>query len=158
MKDRVVVPRQKYKPKKSEHKKAGKNQDPINEPPFRRQMHEHGGNSSRLQCRHQHGDADVGFARSEIDVGKSDGYGGKREQERTYHQITANVFLYTVRVFLVLFRILRNIGRIVHGLEQIKQREYENPDQIDKVPKQAAHFDAISQMFRIALIKFFAHR
>jgi len=120
-------------------------------------MHEHGGNSSRLQCRDQHGDADVGFARSEIDVGKGDGYGGKGEQERAYHQITSHVLLYTVRVLLVLLGILRNIGRIVHDLEQVKEREHKNPDQIDKVPEQAAHLDAISQMFRIALVEFFAH-
>src|SRR5947207_4672877 len=62
------------------------------------------------------------------------------------------------REFLVLLRILRNIGRIVHALEQVKKREYKNPDQIDKMPEQAAHLDAISQMLRIALVKFFAHR
>src|SRR5207248_1332593 len=62
------------------------------------------------------------------------------------------------RVFLVLLRILRNIGRIVHSLKEVKQREYKNPDQIDKMPEQAAYLDAISQMLRIALVKFFAYR
>src|SRR6266481_6130378 len=43
-------------------------------------------------------------------------------------------------------------------LEQIKEREDENPDKIDKVPEQSADLDSIGQMFRIALVKFFADR
>ncbi len=45
MKDRVVVPRQKDKPEKSEHKKTGENQDAVDEGLFRGKMHEN--------CRHQ---------------------------------------------------------------------------------------------------------
>src|SRR6266550_4140757 len=61
-------------------------------------------------------------------------------------------------VFLVLLRILRNVRRVVHDLEQIKKREDENPDQIDKVPEKAGYLDAVCQVFRVALIKFFADR
>src|SRR6266516_1917918 len=52
MNDWVVVPRQKYKPEKSQHKKAGKNQDAVNEPLFRGKMHENGSDGSRFQCRY----------------------------------------------------------------------------------------------------------
>src|SRR4029077_7355121 len=48
-KDRVVVPRQKCKPEEAEHKKAGENQDPIDEPFFRGQMHEDRPNGARFQ-------------------------------------------------------------------------------------------------------------
>src|SRR5947199_2344767 len=157
-KDRVVVPRQKYKPEKSQHKKAGKNQDAVNQALFRGKMHENRGNGARFQRRHQHGNADIGFARSAIDIGKRDRDGGECEQERADHQITSNVLLYTVRVFLVFLGVLRNIRRIVHVLEQIEQREHKYPDQIDKVPEQAAYLDAISQMLWVALVKFFANR
>src|ERR1700720_296219 len=64
--------------------------------------------------------------------------------------------LYVVGVFLVLGGVLRNVRRVVHGLEQIEKREDKNPDKIDKVPEQSADFDAVGQMLRIALIKFFA--
>src|SRR5205823_6554932 len=43
-----VVPRQKRKPKKSEHKKAGENQNAIDEPLFRGEMHENCGDQSSL--------------------------------------------------------------------------------------------------------------
>src|SRR6266545_3947281 len=155
---RVVVPGQKYKPEKSQHKKAGKNQDAVNEPLFRGKMHENGCDGARFQRRHQHSNADVGFARSEIDIGKSDRDGGECEQERADDQITSNVLLYAVRVFLVFLGVLRNIRRIVHVLEQIEQREHKYPDQIYKVPEQATYLDAISQMLRVALVKFFADR
>src|SRR5437763_17081402 len=49
-------------------------------------------------------------------------------------------------------------GGLFIGSEQIKQREHKNPDQVDKVPEKAAHLDAIRQMFRVALIDFFADR
>src|SRR5437899_12898995 len=153
MSDRVVVPRQKCKPEESEHKKAGKNQDAVNQALFRGKMHENGGDGSRFQRRHQHGDADVGFPRSEIDIRKSDRDGGECEQERAHHQITSNVLLYAVRVLLVFLGILRNIRRIVHGLEQIKKREHKYPDQIDKVPEKTTYLDAISKVFRVALVK-----
>src|ERR1700730_3873711 len=58
-----------------------------------------------------------------------------------------------MRVFLMLGGVLGNIGRIVHASEQIKEREDKNPDKIDKVPEESADFDAIGQMFGIALIK-----
>src|SRR5216117_173312 len=43
-------------------------------------------------------------------------------------------------------------------LEQVKKREHKNPDQIDKVPEKPAHFDAISKVFWIALVKPLADR
>src|SRR5437879_2903909 len=154
----VVVPRQKYKPEESQHKKTGENQNAVNQAFFGGKMHENRGYGSCFQHRHQHRTANVGFARSEIDIGQSDCDGSEREQECAYHQITSDVLLYAMRVLLVLLGILRNIGRIVHGSEQVKKREHKNPDQIDKMPEQAAHLDAISQMLRIALVKFFANR
>src|SRR5215510_16062237 len=93
-----------------------------------------------------------------MDVRQRNGDHGKREQKRAYHQVTSDVLLHAVRVFLVFLRVLRNIWRIVHSLEQIKEREHKNPDQIDKVPEQPAHLDAIREMFRVALIKLFADR
>jgi len=48
MKDRVVVPREKNKPKKSEHKKTRKNEDTVDEPFFRSEMHENCRDQSRL--------------------------------------------------------------------------------------------------------------
>src|SRR5207244_8896144 len=156
--DREGVPRQKYKPEKSQHKKAGNNQDAVNQALFRGKMHENGCDGARFQRRHQHGNADIGFARSEIDIGKSDRDGGECEQERADHQITSNVLLYAVRVFLVFLGVLRNIRRIVHVLEQIEQREHKYPDQIDKVPEQATYLDAIRQMLWVALVMFSANR
>ena len=44
------------------------------------------------------------------------------------------------------------------GLEQVKQREHKNPDEIDKVPEKSADFDTIGQMLGIALVKSLAHR
>jgi hypothetical protein len=114
-KDRKVVPRQKCKPEKAEHKKARKNQDAVNEAFFRSQMHENRGNCSRLDHGHQHGNCYVGLVGTEMDVRQRDGDHGKREQERAHHQITSDVLLYAVRVFLVLLGILRNIRWIVHG-------------------------------------------
>src|SRR6266542_17002 len=128
MNDGVVVPRQKYKPEKSQHKKAGKNQDAVNQALFRGKMHENGRDGARFQRRHQHGNADVGFARPEIDIGKRDRHSSEGEQERAHHQIGSHVLLYAVRVFLVFLGILRNIGRIIHGLEQIKKWEHKYPD------------------------------
>src|ERR1700730_8829497 len=63
-----------------------------------------------------------------------------------------------MRVFLVLSRVLRNVRRIVHALEQIKEREDKNPDQIDKVPEKAADFDAIGEVLRISLVNLFTDR
>src|SRR6202048_5495337 len=40
--------------------------------------------------------------------------------------------------------------------QQIKEREDKNPDQIEKVPEEAANFDAVGKMFGIALVNFFA--
>jgi hypothetical protein len=42
--------------------------------------------------------------------------------------------------------------------EEIKQRKDKDPDQIDEMPEQAAHFDAVSQMFGIPLIELLADR
>ena len=121
-------------------------------------MHENCGDGSCFQRRHQHGDANVGFARSEIDIGKSNRDRGEGEQERADHQITSDMLLYAVGVFLVLLWILRNVRWIIHRLEQIKERENEYPDKIDKVPEKTAYLDAICQMFRVALVKLFADR
>src|SRR5262245_40980424 len=49
-------------------------------------------------------------------------------------------------------------GGLFIGSEQIKQREHKNPDQVDKMPEESAHLDAIRQMFRVALINFFTDR
>ena len=46
----------------------------------------------------------------------------------------------------------------MHGSEEIKKWEHKYPNQIDKVPEKAAHFDAIRQVFRVALVKPFADR
>ena len=71
-----------------------------------------------------------------------------------------HVFLYVmrdfVRVMLVLVRIRRNIRRVVHS--KIKKRENKNPNQINKMPEQAGNFNAVGQVFRIPLVKPFAHR
>src|SRR5947208_15001576 len=80
-------------------------------------MHENQGNSSRFQRRYEHGDADVRFTRPEIDIRKRNRNRGEGEQKRAHHQIGSYVLLYAVRVFLVLLGILRNIGRIIHGLD-----------------------------------------
>src|SRR4029077_1628558 len=69
-----------------------------------------------------------------------------------------HMLMHAVRIFLVFFWVLRDVGRVVHSLEQVKQWKYKYPDQIDKMPEQAAHLDAISQMLWIALVKFFADR
>src|SRR5437899_8629382 len=63
-----------------------------------------------------------------------------------------------MRVFVVLGRVLGKVRWVVHGLEKIKKWEDENPDKIDKVPEESADLDPISQMLRIALVKFFTDR
>src|SRR5205807_4991718 len=63
-----------------------------------------------------------------------------------------------MRIFLMLGWVLRNIGRVVHGSEQIKKREDKNPDQIDKVPEETRHFHAVGKVLWITLINFFADR
>src|SRR6266404_5036123 len=156
MKDWVVVPRQKYKPEKSEHKETGKNENAVDESFFRRQVHENCRDQSRFKHCHQHGHRDVRLRRAKVHVGKRDGNGGERKQRRPDHQITSDVLLHVVRVLLVLAWVLRNIRRVVHQLEQIKKWKNENPDQIDKVPEKADYLDAICQMFRVALVKLFA--
>lgn len=49
--------------------------------------------------------ADVRFTRAEIDVGERDGDRGESEQHRANQQVTFDVFLHVVRVFLVLTRV-----------------------------------------------------
>src|SRR4030095_5398591 len=119
-------------------------------------MHENRSDCARLKRGNQHGNGYVRLVGTEMDVRQRDSARGTREQKRTHHQITSDVRLYAVRVFFVFFRVLRNIRRIVHDLEQIKERKYKDPDQIDKVPEKAAHLDAIREMFRVALIKLLA--
>src|SRR4029077_9378075 len=63
-----------------------------------------------------------------------------------------------VCVLLMLRWILRNVRRVVHGLEQIEKRKDENPDKIDKVPEQTADLHAIGEVFGISLVNFFANR
>src|SRR2546427_4139885 len=158
MKHWVVVPRQKDKPEKSEHKKPGENQDAVDEALFRGKMHENCRYQARFKRRHQHGHGDVRFARAKIDIRKCDCNGCKREQERAHHQITTDVLLNVVRVFLVLLWVLGNVRRVVHGLEQVKKWEDENPDQIHKMPEKAGYLNAISKMFGVALVKPLADR
>src|SRR5436305_15128804 len=65
--------------------------------------------------------------------------------------------MHAVRVFLMLRGILRNIRRIVHGLEQVKKREDKCPNKIDKVPEKSADLDAVGEMCGIALINCLTH-
>jgi hypothetical protein len=44
------------------------------------------------------------------------------------------------------------------GSKQVEKRKHKNPDEIDKVPEKSADFDAIGQVFWVALVKPFAHR
>src|SRR5438128_6782033 len=115
MKDRVVVPRQKDKPEKSEHKKAGENQDAVDEALFRGKMHEDCRYKARLKRCYEDGYGDIRFERANSDIRKCDCNGRQRVQQRTQHQVTPDVLLHIVRVFLVLLRILRNVRRIVHS-------------------------------------------
>src|SRR5436853_159874 len=84
-------------------------------------MHEDRGHEARFQSRHEHGHADVRFTRTEIDIGKRDGDAGKDKQRESDHEIAPHVLMHAMRVLFVLFRILRDVGRVVHGSEQIKK-------------------------------------
>src|ERR1700730_5859533 len=68
------------------------------------------------------------------------------------------MLVYAVRVLLMLRWILRNIRRVVHGLEQIEKRKDENPDKIDKVEEQTGNLYAIGEVFGIPLVNLFADR
>ena len=116
-------------------------------------MHENRGHKAGFECGHQHSHRNVGLVRAKVHVGQRDGETGEHEQRGADHQIPSHVLPDAVRVFLIFLWVLRKSGRIVHGLEQIEERKDKNPDQIDKVPEQAGDFDAISQVFRIALVK-----
>ena len=48
----------------------------------------------------------------------------------------------------------RNVGRVIHRLEQVKERKNENPNQINKVPEQPRHLNSIREMLRILAIQF----
>src|SRR6267143_1323307 len=157
-KDRVVVPRQQNKPEKSQHKETGENEDAIDQAFFGGKVHENCRHQPSLERRYQHGHGDVRLARTKIDIRQRHCDSGKYEQRDTDHNIAHHMLMHAVRVFLVFFWVLRDVGRVVHSLEQIKQWKYKYPDQIDKVPEKAAHLDTISQMLRVALVKFFADR
>ena len=82
---------------------------------------------------------------------------GENKQGRADQKVTANVFADIVardrRARLVL-DVRRNVGRVVHRLEKVKERENENPDQINKVPEQPRDLNSIGEMLRIAAVKF----
>src|ERR1051326_40179 len=59
--DGVVVPCQYREPEETEHKKPGENQNAIDEPFFRSQMHEYRGHEPGFECRYEHSDRYVGF-------------------------------------------------------------------------------------------------
>ena len=59
--------------KRPKTKKAGENQDAIDQLFLGGEVHENGGDQAGLERRHEHGDRDVGLLRSEIDIGESDG-------------------------------------------------------------------------------------
>src|SRR6188472_1146742 len=56
-----------------------------------------------------------------------------------------------------MFRFAEHDNGINGYSEEIKKREYEYPDQIDKVPEKARYLDAIGKMFRVALVKLFTN-
>jgi hypothetical protein len=68
-------------------------------------------------------------------------------------KVTANVFADFVGIMLRLVFGWRNVGRVIHRLEQ-KKAENENPNQIDKVPEQPRHLNSIREMLRILAIQF----
>src|SRR4051812_20922754 len=95
---------------------------------------------------------------AKIDVRQRHRQDGEEQEQATNDKVSRDMLVDAVRVFLVLGRVLRDIGRVIHNSEQIKERKHKNPDEIDKVPEQAGHLHAIGQMLGIALIDFFAYR
>ena len=87
-------------PNASEHEKAGKNEDTINQTLFRRQVHEDGGNKPSLEGCDEECDGHVCFLRAEIHIGEGDSDGGEGEERCAHHQISANVAAHLVRIFL----------------------------------------------------------
>ena len=116
-------------------------------------MHENGGDQSGLESRHQHRDRHVRLLRAEIDVGKSNGDAGEDEQGRADHEVTANMFADVVGVMLrARARIRRYVGRVIHRLEQVKERKNKNPNQINKVPEQPGDLNSVGEMLGFALV------
>src|SRR5450432_2062664 len=140
-----IVPGEIGQPKESKDEEESKNQDAIDHPFLRGEMHEDCSDEARFEGGHDHRDCDVGLLRSEIDVGKGDGDSGKKEKRPADHEITTNVFRDIVSSVLVVRYFFAGgsggcLGedgfvRFVHRLEQVKERENEDPDQIDKVPE-----------------------
>ena len=84
-----------------------------------------------------------------MDIGKGDRQPGENKQGRADQKVTANVFADFVRIMLRLVLSRRDVGRVIHRLEQVKERKNENPNQIDKMPEQPRHLNSIRQMLRI---------
>ena len=50
-------------------------------------------------------------------------------------------------------RRVEDVGRVSSSLEKVKERENENPDQINKVPEQAGDLNSIGEMLGVAFVK-----
>src|SRR5216684_949531 len=154
--DNGIVPGKIREPKKSEDEKAGENQDAVDQFLFGGEMHKDGSDEADFKGREEQGDDDVRFLRAEIHIRQSDREGSANNQRGADQQVAFDVLLDAVRVLLVLGRVLGNVRRVVHGLEQIEKRKHKNPDQIDKVPEEAADLDPIGQSLVIILVKPFS--
>src|SRR5690348_10731699 len=95
-----IVPGEISEPKKTENKKAGENQNPINQTFLRGEVHEDQRHQSGLERRHDDRDRDIelssaigrnvhveepGKETAEIDVGERDGQKSEEKQQATDH-------------------------------------------------------------------------
>ena len=115
----------------------GKKQDLIDDLLLMVQVHEDQGNQGCFKRCHNHPDHDVHTMGRQFNIRQPNGDDREQEQQAAYDEVLFDRFLDFFEI------VSHDVRSLVWGLEEIEKREEEDPDEVNKVPEEAADFDAI---------------
>jgi hypothetical protein len=138
------------------------------------QVHKPSTDKAHLKCRHNHTDDDVDgesvdsdFIEGpnenadvvELNIRKSNRDNCEDKKQRTNDQIRLHMTHHAAMMFVavvgvgVLFIECR-CGVVGHGLQQVEDWKYEDPDKINQVPEEAGYFDAVAELLMVGVEEF----